>query len=121
MKNLILPSLVILAIVAAVVIFGTTGSKKAEQSAPAPAYFNQNAKVMFFYQDSCSWCQKEESILEDLAKDGYRVKPMDVKARPDLWNQYNITGTPTFIAPDGTHLNGYTEKAQLKEFLDKYK
>ncbi|MCX6806631.1 MAG: thioredoxin family protein [Candidatus Berkelbacteria bacterium] len=122
MKNVILPSLVVLLIVAVVVILGSTGSKKTTpQNSTSVSSYDENAKVMFFYSDLCSWCQKEKTVLDDLAKDGYQVKPMDVKAHPDYWEQYKIKGTPTFIAPDGNRLDGYTEKEPLKQFLDKYK
>lgn len=84
-------------------------------------YFSQDAKVMLFYSEYCSWCKKQKEVLQELAPQGYRVKPMDVGKNSDLWQQYNIEGTPTFIAPNGTRVVGYQTKEKLKEFLDKYK
>lgn len=119
-----------------VVIFGIVGyskvSKKSEETStasPTPAqssqnkeFFDQNAKVMFFYSDLCHWCQKEETeVLPDLGKEGYRVKPMDVGTSPDLWKQYNIEGTPTFIAGNGDRLVGFQDKDTLKKWLDQHK
>ena len=118
MKNLILPSLIVLGIVGLIIFFGST-QKSTQPQTISP--YDENAKVMFFYSESCGWCQKEKQVLDELAKDGYKVKPMDVKANPDIWTQYKISGTPTFIAPDGQRLVGYTEKEKLKEFLEKYK
>jgi protein-disulfide isomerase len=84
-------------------------------------YFSQDAKVMLFYSEYCSWCIKEKEVLKDLAKDGYKVKPMDVGKNQSLWTDYQINGTPTLIAPDGTRAVGYQDKEKLKAFLDKYK
>lgn len=84
-------------------------------------YFDENAPVMYFYSELCSWCKKEAEILKALAPEGYRVKPMDVKAHPDYWQKFNVSGTPTFIAPDGTKTVGYQDKDKLKKLLDQYK
>lgn len=86
------------------------------------AYFSDDAKVMFFYSDFCHWCQQEMSdVLPDLGKEGYRLKPMDVATNPNLGNQYNITGTPTFVAANGDRLVGYQTSDVLKAWLDKHK
>ena len=85
-----------------------------------PYYFDNNASVMFFYRDGCSWCTKERDILMGLARDGYNVKPMHLDAHPEYVKQYNIQVTPTFIGPDGKRLDGFQEKEELKAFLDKY-
>ncbi len=97
------------------------GVQAAATSSPSAAYFDDNATTMFFYSDYCGWCQKEKTVLEELAKDGYRVKPMDVKAHPDYWDKYQITGTPAFIAKNGQKKTGYMEKDILKVWLDQNK
>jgi len=90
-------------------------------STGTPAYFDDNAKVMFFYSDGCSWCTKEKDVLEVLAKDGYKVKPMDVGKNQNYWTDYKINGTPTFIAANGERLEGYNELDPLKTWLDSHK
>lgn len=85
-------------------------------------YFAEDAKVMYFYSDWCHWCQKEKAeVLEPLGKEGYKVKPMNVGDKPDLGKQYNVTGTPTFIADNGDRVVGFQEKDALKTFLDAHK
>jgi len=84
-------------------------------------YFDNNASVMEFYQPNCGWCQKESPILENLAKQGYKVKPMNAAADQTLWQKYNVSGTPTFIAANGDKLEGYQTEDQLKKFLDAHK
>ncbi|MCL5795774.1 MAG: thioredoxin family protein [Patescibacteria group bacterium] len=97
------------------------GVQNTATAVSSPLYFDDNATIMFFYSDYCSWCQKEKTVLEDLAKDGYRVKPMDVKAHPDYWDKYQITGTPAFIAKNGNKKIGYMDKDALKTWLDQNK
>lgn len=94
---------------------------QADAPAAAPAYFGSNAKVMFFYRDGCIWCEKEKTVLELLAKDGYTVKPMHLDVHPEFWNQYGIQATPTFIGPDGKKVIGYLEYMPMRALLDSYK
>lgn len=83
--------------------------------------FDETAKVMFFYSDGCGWCNQQKEVLAELAKEGYRVRPMDVGADPQLFEKYNLQGTPTFISDNGKQLVGFREKEELKAWLDKYK
>jgi thiol-disulfide isomerase/thioredoxin len=94
---------------------------QADTPASTVSYFDNNAKVMFFYRDGCPWCEKEKPVLDLLAKDGYKVKPMHLDVHPEYIGQYGIKGTPTFIGPDGKKVIGYQEYAPLRAFLDSYK
>lgn len=95
-------------------------------STPAPsgaaysAAFAEEASVMYFYSDDCYYCQLQKPILNELADEGYRVKPMDVKANPRLWREHNIRGTPTFVAENGDRVVGLQEKDDLRRFLDEH-
>jgi len=85
-------------------------------------YFDNGAKVLFFYRDGCMWCEKEKKeVLTLLAKDGYRVRPMHMDTNPEYWDEYGIKATPTFIGPDGKRMIGYVEYMPLRAFLDSYK
>lgn len=84
-------------------------------------YFDQNATVMEFYQPNCGWCQKESAVMEELAKQGYKVKPMNAAADQSFWTKYNVSGTPTFVAANGDKIEGYQTADQLKTFLDAHK
>ena len=99
---------------------GVSQSVAGQATASAP-YFAEDAKVMYFYSDYCHWCQKEKDVLEELGQAGYKVKPMNVGEKQDLWKQYNISGTPTFIAANGDRLVGYQDKDPLKNWLDQHK
>lgn len=106
-------------------VSGNTNEPTVEStSSDKEEYFSDSAKVMFFYSDGCGWCQKEKSeVLSKLGKEGYRVKPInsDTDAGYQLFNKHQVTGTPTFIVPDGQRLDGFQEYDALKKFLDKYK
>ena len=99
----------------------SVAGNKTEETTTAESYFSENAKVMFFFSDFCGWCQKEKGVLEELAKEGYKVKPMNIGENSSLAEKYQIEGTPTFIAANGERLVGYREKAELKKWLDQHK
>lgn len=86
-----------------------------------PSYFSETASVMYFWSATCHWCQKEKEVLEKLGAEGYKVKSMDVGKNKNLWKEYNIEGTPTFVAANGDRLVGYQEYDELKKFLDEHK
>lgn len=119
---------VILAVVAiSVWSFKKSGGEKGTNTNSASVamanYFDENAKVMYFYSDTCHWCIEEKKVLEKLGGEGYKVKPMNVGNDTSLWTTYSISGTPTFIADSGKgeKLVGYKEYDALKSFLDKNK
>lgn len=93
-------------------------NKPAESGAAYSTAFAAEAKVMYFYSDACSYCVLQKPILDELAQEGYRVKPMDVAADGSLWRQYNVKGTPTFLTEGGGRLVGFQEKDDLRLFLD---
>ncbi|MDP2717481.1 MAG: thioredoxin family protein [Candidatus Micrarchaeota archaeon] len=84
------------------------------------AFADDASPVLYFYSDTCQFCLKQKPILEELSAEGYRVKLMDVGRNTALWRQYNISGTPTFIADNGKgeRLVGLTPKDQLRAFFD---
>ena len=120
MKNLLFLGIALIVLVIVIgVVFQPKHSSSSVTDVP---YFDENAKVMYFWQESCHYCQQQKPILQQLANEnGLKVKSMDVGNNPDLWKQYSIEGTPTFIAPDGQKLVGLQEKEKLKTFLEKYK
>ncbi len=82
--------------------------------------FSSAARVMYFYSESCGWCQQETAILYELASECYKVKPMNVTQHPEYIADYGITGVPTFIG-NGTKYVGFRDKNSLRSLLDQYK
>lgn len=100
----------------------SNGSQQVAGVSSNQPYFAEDAKVMFFYSDYCHWCQKEkDEVLTTLGQQGYKLKPMNIGNDPALGNQYNVTGTPTFIAANGDKLVGFQTIDQLKPWLDSHK
>ena len=82
-------------------------------------YFDDLSPVMYFWSPLCSWCQKEEVILNTIAKDGFRVKSMNVYEDSSLYDKYTIDGTPSIISEGGEKLVGYQEEVTLRDWLKK--
>ena len=132
-KKWILGLVILVIVIGGLSIWGFKKSENKTSSVPAqvasestPNYYSEDASVMEFYSDYCSWCIKEKDVLTKLGNEGYKVKPMNVGADPDLATQYKIfegqnSGTPTFIAKNGDRLVGYQEYNTLKAWLDQHK
>ena len=132
-KDWVLFVIVGLILVVGIALYGFMKlSKKDINANPVPSssvlgdtsndYYSEDASVMYFYSDFCHWCVKEkDEVFPVIAKDGYKVKPMNVGENPDLGKQYNISGTPTFIAANGDRLVGFQEAESLKKFIDEHK
>lgn len=129
-KRWILALVIVVATIAALSIWGfkksnnTAGTNNPEiagQSTETPAYFAEDAQVMYFYSDYCSLCIKEKEILQKLGTEGYKVKPMNVGVNVQYWTDYKISGTPTFVAKNGDRLEGYQVYDKLKTWLDSHK
>lgn len=130
MKNIVFGAVVVVLIIVGVAYWGyknngSVGPKVAGESESTPNYFDDSANVMYFYQDSCSWCIKEKVVLKQLGDQGYRVKSMNIGSNyPDnqkYWKEYNISGTPAFVAKNNDRLEGYQNFDTLKAFLDLHK
>jgi hypothetical protein len=136
-KRFLILAIIFLVVVAVVTWFliRSTGSEQSGQvegikeeaqevekakTVPESKYFSEDAKIMYFYSDGCHWCQEEKKILGELGYEGYKFKPMNVGEDTSLWERYEISGTPTFIAENDDRLIGYREKAELKKWIDKH-
>jgi len=85
-------------------------------------YFDDSANVMYFYSPNCSHCNDEKPILTELAKEGFRVKPMNTMDNASIADQYKIKGTPEFISQkDGARLQGFQQKEALKSWLEAHR
>ena len=97
----------------------TNQTQDTVKTVPESKYFSANAKIMYFYSDTCHWCEQEKTVLGELGAEGYRFKPMNVGTDTSLWEKYQITGTPTFVSAGNERLIGFREKAELQDWLDK--
>ncbi len=54
-----------------------------------------------FYGTWCPPCKVLAPVIEKLARDGYQVCKVDVKARADLAGRYRVTAVPTLVVLKG--------------------
>ncbi len=114
--------LVVVSVFIAPRISGSNDNKNNNQTLKQDVeYFDDNAPVMYFWQEYCGYCRDQKKILQEISnQDNLKVKSMDVGNNQEFKKQYNIEGTPTFIAPDGSRLEGFQKKEALVQFLQKY-
>jgi len=59
--------------------------------------------VLFdFHAEWCGPCQKMRRAVEQLSRQGYPVKSIDIDQSPELAKRYRVQSVPTFIVVDGS-------------------
>ena len=73
-------------------------------------------ELIFYYLDTCSWCQKvkKEGALEKLESMGVKVTRIDAAKGPI---NHEFTGVPTFVV-NGKVYSGYKTFEELEELLE---
>ena len=81
------------------------GVKGVGESDPANPLAN---KLLEFSATWCGPCRQMVPAVQKLEKEGQPIMPIDVDARRDLMEQYNISSLPTLIltGPDGKEIQG---------------
>jgi len=77
--------------------------------------------VLYFWRTGCEYCTQEEPIIHQLLSEGYQIISIDIanETMKQYATQYEITGTPTFVASNSERLIGYQTYDQLKEWIGK--
>lgn len=74
-------------------------------------------KLVEFYTDWCSFCQKQKPIIEDLSKHGVWIGIINAEKFKNIAKKYDITGFPTFLLfKNGeiiSKLSGFHDKSSL--------
>lgn len=75
----------------------------------------QTKEMIFYYADTCSWCQKvkDEGTIVKIKDLGVRVKEVNVAIGPV---RHKFQGVPTFIINDKVY-SGYKTFEDFKELL----
>ena len=105
--------------VALVIVFGVIIAFQAVPATQSNSSGPQVAKdkIMYFWRPTCEYCQKEEPIIDELAKEGIPFQKMDISAHPEYVSEYQIEGTPTFIIKNiNNRLTGYQDKDTIIKF-----
>jgi thiol-disulfide isomerase/thioredoxin len=77
--------------------------------------------LLDFHAEWCGPCRKARPAVEQLIRDGYAIKTIDIDQEPALAQRYNVKAVPTFIVVDrsGRELDrtaGLQSAAQLAQF-----
>ncbi|MDD3594620.1 MAG: thioredoxin family protein [Candidatus Gastranaerophilales bacterium] len=77
-----------------------------------------------FFATWCGYCQKQQTVIEELANDNITVGQVDVDKNLALVRQYNIVSFPSFIIfKDGEAVkkfSGLHSKNAIMQFLSHY-
>jgi thiol-disulfide isomerase/thioredoxin len=68
------------------------------QAEPVPESISE---VLFFTQPGCLPCEKDKPKIAELRAKGVKITEIDIRERPDLMRQYQITSTPTYVVLEG--------------------
>jgi thiol-disulfide isomerase/thioredoxin len=58
--------------------------------------------LLDFHAEWCGPCQKMRRAVEQLSRQGYPVKSIDIDQSPELAKRYRVQSVPTFIVVDGS-------------------
>ncbi len=86
------------------------------------AQIKEGLRVVVFSAKWCSYCQKQNIVLQEL--NDIWIGKVDGDASPDLASEYGVMGFPTFVIfKDGKLINkfsGYRDKSELMHILMKF-
>lgn len=105
-------------VIGVIIIFIISMFYLSSSSNSTEPYFSDSSPVLYFYREDCVHCVAMKPILSDLAKEGFRVKPMEFYSHPEDATKYSVQGTPTWINPlNNDKLVGETSIEYLRTFL----
>jgi thiol-disulfide isomerase/thioredoxin len=61
---------------------------------------SSGAVLLNFHAEWCGPCHKVRPAVEQLIRDGYPIKRIDIDEEPDLRQRYRVEGVPAFIVVD---------------------
>ena len=86
---------------------------------------NQGVGLLVFYADWCGPCKMLHPELEKLDAEGHKIVKVNSDENPELMMQFGLSGVPSMVLyKDGQpkeKTSGYRPKAQLTQWLDKFK
>jgi glutaredoxin len=78
---------------------------------PEPA--REAGEILYFTQEGCPWCEKQDAVLAEM---GLRVRRV-TRAERDLWKKHGVAATPSLVIPGRGPIVGFHTRRQLEEVL----
>ena len=75
-------------------------------------------KIKYFYSDYCSWCKKEEPILQRIINeygDLVYIEWFNIRSCPQEVNKYKVSGVPTFVFSTSDEKEEYSHYGYIYE------
>lgn len=81
--------------------------------------------LVYFYSPQCPYCTAMTPLLMPIVEEKHiNIALVDVLENQDVWNTYNLTGTPTTIyfqnGKEVDRMEGFVPKDMIKSFVDYY-
>ncbi len=67
-----------------------------------PSDANAEPVLLDFHAEWCGPCQKMRRAVDQLSRQGYPIKSIDIDQSPELATRYRVQSVPTFIVVDGS-------------------
>jgi len=89
-----------------------------------PASDSSSQPVLLdFHAEWCGPCQKVRKAVQQLTREGYPIRSIDIDQDPELARRYQVKGVPTFIVVDGSgreldRTSGLQPAADLARFYN---
>lgn len=81
--------------------------------------------LVYFYSPQCPYCIAMTPLLMQVVEEKHiNIALVDVLENQDVWNTYNLIGTPTTIyfqnGKEVDRMEGFVPKDTIKSFIDYY-
>lgn len=81
----------------------------------------QGKRLLDFYAEWCQPCKMQGPVIDELKKEGFNVKKVDIDTEEELTSKYGVMSIPTMIVVENgkeiKRFMGVQSKATLVEAL----
>ncbi|MFX3622963.1 MAG: thioredoxin family protein [Ectobacillus sp.] len=125
MKKMLIFAAILAVIFSAIAFIGKSEKKDYYTNAISLDELQQSLQdkkdmTIYFYQPTCTYCQKVSPIIVPMAKDmDIDMKVLDLQKYSTGWDEFKIEGTPTVVRyKDGKEVDRIVGEHTEKEFKE---